>query len=357
MGIKIVLMSLSIKIKNAKNLLFQREHSIMNLPSDNFPIRLIIDQQHHQNLRYGENPHQTASLYVDSDVTEANVVTAAQLNPGAKELSYNNYNDADGALNLIKEFKKPAAAIIKHTNPAGCAVAKTISEAFDRAISTDPMSAFGGVVALNQQCDNHTAEKIISSFKEVVVAPSFTEEALTILRTKTNLRILSVGELKTPSVTTIEKPIIGGRLIQQRDLQVITSDDLTIVTKIEPTDSQIDSMLFAWKVVKHVKSNAIVFATGTETVGLGMGQVSRVDAVRLASLKAIEHAEGKGPENAVMASDAFMPFPDAIEAAAEVGISAVIQPGGSVNDSAVIDAANDLRIAMVFTGKRCFKHD
>jgi phosphoribosylaminoimidazolecarboxamide formyltransferase/IMP cyclohydrolase len=329
----------------------------MDSSQDDFPTSLTIKNDHHHELRYGENPHQTASLYVDPNIQEANVVTAVQLNPAAKELSYNNYNDSDGALNLIKEFKNPAAAIIKHTNPAGCAVAKTISEAYAKALSTDPMSAFGGVVALNQKCDVKTAEQIVSSFKEVVVAPSYTENSLTILRTKKNLRILSVGELNSPSVTLIEKPIIGGRLIQQRDLSSLSPNDLNIVTKIEPTPSQIETMLFAWKVVKHVKSNAIVFATGTETVGLGMGQVSRIDAVRLASIKAIEHSENKTTQGAIMASDAFFPFPDALEKAAEVGISAVIQPGGSINDNAVIDAANDLGIAMVFTGIRCFKHD
>tara|TARA_A100001037_G_scaffold286261_1_gene294495 strand:- start:27625 stop:28614 length:990 start_codon:yes stop_codon:yes gene_type:complete len=329
----------------------------MNSSQDDFSPHLIIKNDRHRDLRYGENPHQKAALYVDPTVKEANVVTASQLNPTAKALSYNNYNDADGALNLIKEFKKPAAAIIKHANPAGCSVAKTISEAYEKALATDPMSAFGGVVALNRECDAKTAEKIVSSFKEVVVAPSYSDESLSILKTKENLRILSVGELGSPTVIVIEKPIVGGRLIQQRDLHTISPEDLEIVTTIKPTASQIKTMIFAWKVAKHVKSNAIVFATGTETVGLGMGQVSRVDAVRLASIKSIEHAQDKTPQGAVMASDAFFPFPDAIEKAAEVGISAVIQPGGSINDSAVIDAANDLGISMAFTGIRCFKHD
>jgi|TARA_A100001037_G_scaffold306826_1_gene356409 phosphoribosylaminoimidazolecarboxamide formyltransferase len=329
----------------------------MDSSQDDFPASLTIKNDHYCELRYGENPHQTAALYADPTVQEANVVSALQLNPTAKELSYNNYNDSDGALNLIKEFKQPAAAIIKHANPAGCAVAKTISEAYAKALSTDPMSAFGGVVALNQECDVKTAEQIVSSFKEVVVAPSYTEDSLNILRTKKNLRILSVGELNSPSVTLVEKPIVGGRLIQQRDLNSLSSKDLQVVTKLEPTPAQIETMLFAWKVVKHVKSNAIVFATGTETVGLGMGQVSRVDAVRLASIKAVEHSENKTPKGAIMASDAFFPFPDALENAAEAGISAVIQPGGSINDDAVIDAANNLDISMVFTGTRCFKHD
>ncbi len=322
-----------------------------------FPSRRVSTGDRQAALRYGENPHQDAALYADYTVEEASVVHADQLNDGAKALSYNNYNDADGALNLIKEFDDPAAAVIKHTNPAGCATASSLAEGYDRALSTDPMSAFGGIVALNRECDVETAEQIVDSFKEVVVAPGYTDEALDVLFEKTNLRVLDVGELGDRTDTLTEKSLVGGSLVQERDLKTVTRDDLDVVTEREPTDEQVESLLFAWQTIKHVKSNAILFADGTETVGVGMGQVSRVDAVRLATMKAEEHAEGKDAEGAVMASDAFFPFPDGIEQAAEAGIEAVIQPGGSKNDETVIDAADEHGMAMVFTGSRCFRHD
>jgi phosphoribosylaminoimidazolecarboxamide formyltransferase/IMP cyclohydrolase len=322
-----------------------------------FPERRLISHDRAAELRYGENPHQAAAVYADPTVDEASVVHADQLNEGAKALSYNNYNDADGALNLIKEFDEPAAAVIKHTNPAGCATADSLAEAYDHALSTDPQSAFGGIVALNRTCDAATAEQIIDSFKEIVVAPGYTDDALDVLFEKSNLRVLDVGALGERSATLTEKPLVGGRLVQQRDLQHLDDSDLEVVTEREPTDEQIESMLFGWQTLKHVKSNGILFAKGTETVGIGMGQVSRVDAVRLAAMKADEHAEGKGSEGAVMASDAFFPFPDGIEHAAEAGIEAVIQPGGSKNDDMVIEAADEHGMAMVFTGSRSFRHD
>jgi phosphoribosylaminoimidazolecarboxamide formyltransferase/IMP cyclohydrolase len=322
-----------------------------------FPARRVVSNDHGATLRYGENPHQDAALYTDASCTEASVVHADQLNEGAKGLSYNNYNDADGALDLIKEFDEPAAAVIKHTNPAGCATADTLAEAYDRALSTDPMSAFGGVVALNRECDAATAERITDSFKEIVVAPGYTDSALDVLFEKENLRVLRVSDLAERSEPLVEKPLTGGRLVQERDLQPVTADDLEFVTDRDPTDEEVESMLFAWKVIKHVKSNAILFTDGTETVGVGMGQVSRVDAVRLAAMKAEEHAEGKDSEGAVMASDAFFPFPDGIEEAAKAGVSAVVQPGGSVNDEDVVEAANEHGMAMAFTGQRAFRHD
>jgi phosphoribosylaminoimidazolecarboxamide formyltransferase len=322
-----------------------------------FPARRVLSHDRAAELRYGENPHQEAAVYADHTVAEASVVGADQLNEGAKGLSYNNYNDADAALDLIKEFAQPAAAVIKHTNPAGCATAEGLAEAYDRALSTDPMSAFGGVVALNRECDAATAGRIVDSFKEVVVAPGYTEGARDVLSRKDNLRVLDVGELGERSDRLTEKPLVGGRLVQERDLQTVSVEDLEVVTDREPTDEQVESLLFAWQTIKHVKSNAVLLAQGTETVGVGMGQVSRVDAVRLAAMKAEEHAEGKGPEGAVMASDAFFPFPDGIERAAEAGVEAVIQPGGSKNDEAVIEAADDHDLAMVFTGSRCFRHD
>ncbi|MFO7925461.1 MAG: bifunctional phosphoribosylaminoimidazolecarboxamide formyltransferase/IMP cyclohydrolase [Halobacteriota archaeon] len=321
-----------------------------------FPARRLTCDDRGRELRYGENPHQDAAVYLDEACEEASVVHADQLNEGSKALSYNNYNDADGALNLIKEFDEPAAAVIKHTNPAGCATADDLASAYESALATDPMSAFGGIVALNRECDAVTAEAITDSFKEVVVAPGYTEAALDVLFEKENLRVLDVGDLDEITEPLVESDLVGGRLVQERDLQAISPSDLDVVTDRKPTDEQLETMCFAWQTIKHVKSNAILFAKGTETVGVGMGQVSRVDAVRLAALKADEHAEGKDADGAVMASDAFFPFPDGIEAAAEAGVEAVVQPGGSVNDEDVIAAANEHDIAMAFTGQRAFKH-
>ncbi|MFB6281385.1 MAG: bifunctional phosphoribosylaminoimidazolecarboxamide formyltransferase/IMP cyclohydrolase [Haloferacaceae archaeon] len=321
-----------------------------------FPERRIRTDDRAADLRYGENPHQAAALYADA-VGEASVVGAPQVNEGAKALSYNNYNDADAALDLIKEFDDPAAAVIKHTNPAGCATADDLATAYDRALSTDPMSAFGGIVALNRPCDAATAERIVESFKEVVVAPGYGEAALDVLRSKENLRVLDVGEVGERTERLAEKDLVGGRLVQERDTWAPAREDLEVVTERAPTDDEIGTMLFAWRVLKHVKSNGILLAAGTETVGIGMGQVSRVDAVRLAAMKADEHAEGKSAEGAVMASDAFFPFPDGVEEAADAGVRAVVQPGGSVNDADVIDAADEHDMAMAFTGHRCFRHD
>ena len=322
-----------------------------------FPQRRLVSDDLSDTLRYGENPHQDAAVYADAACEEASVVAAPQLNKGAKDLSYNNYNDADGALNLIKEFDEPAAAVIKHTNPAGCATADSIAEAYDKALRTDAKSAFGGIVALNRECDAETAEGIVDSFKEVVVAPGYTDAALDVLTEKKNLRVLDVGEFGEISERLTEKPLVGGRLVQERDLASPSIDDFEVVTEREPTDEELETMKFAWQTLKHVKSNGIIFADGTETVGLGVGQVSRVDAVELAAKKAERDADGKSAEGAVMGSDAFFPFPDGIEAAAEAGIKAVIQPGGSVNDEDVIEAADEHGMAMVFTGMRCFRHD
>jgi len=322
-----------------------------------FPQRRVVSDDLDSTLRYGENPHQEAGVYADATCEEASVVAAPQLNEGAKALSYNNYIDADGALNLIKEFDEPAAAVIKHTNPAGCATADSLAAAYDKALRTDAKSAFGGIVALNRECDAETAEQVVDSFKEVVVAPGYTDAALDVLTDKKNLRVLDVGDLGEVSERLSEKPIVGGRLVQERDLASPSIEDFEVVTEREPTDEELETMKFAWQTLKHVKSNGIIFASGTETVGLGVGQVSRVDAVELAAKKAERDADGKSAEGAVMGSDAFFPFPDGIEAAAEAGIEAVIQPGGSVNDEDVIEAADEQGMAMVFTGMRCFRHD
>ena len=336
------------------------EGDTVHVDGDNggdFPDRRLTSDDRVSGLRYGENPHQDAAVYADDSCAEANVVHATQLNEGAKALSYNNYNDADAALDLIREFEEPAAAVIKHTNPAGCATADSLVRAYDDALATDAMSAFGGIVALNRPCDAETADSIVESFKEVVVAPGYTDGALDVLTETENLRVLDVGELGERTGTLTEKPLTGGRLVQERDDWAPTADDLEIVTERDPTEDEIETMLFAWRTLKHVKSNAILFASGTETVGIGMGQVSRVDAVRLAAMKAEEHAEGKDAQGAVMASDAFFPFPDGVEEAAKSGVSAVVQPGGSVNDEDVIAAADEYDMAMAFTGTRCFRHD
>ena len=322
-----------------------------------FPVRRLSGESRAADLRYGENPHQEAAVYRDDTCEEASVVAADQRNEGAKALSYNNYNDADGALNLIKEFDDPAAAVIKHTNPAGCATADTLAEAYADALATDAKSAFGGIVALNRTCDAETAELVTESFKEVVVAPGYTDDALAVLREKKNLRVLDTGPFGDATERFTEKPIVGGRLVQERDQWAPEADDLEVVTEREPTDEEVETMLFAWRVLKHVKSNGILFADGTETVGLGVGQVSRVDAVEIAAKKAERDAEEKSADGAVMASDAFFPFPDAVELAAEAGVEAIVQPGGSVNDEDVIEAADEHGMAMVFTGHRCFRHD
>jgi len=322
-----------------------------------FPARWVGSADRAADLRYGENPHQDAAVYTDYTCEEASVVGADQHNPAAGDLSYNNYNDADGALDLIKEFDRPAAAVIKHTSPAGCATAGDLATAYERALSTDPKSAFGGIVALNRECDAATAEQVVDSFKVVVVAPGYTDDALDVLCQKESLQVLDVGDRLDATEPLTEKKLVGGRLLQERDRQTLTRADLEAVTEREPTDEEVESLLFGWQTVKHVMSNAVLFANGTETVGIGPGQVSRVDAVKVAKMKAEADAEGKSAEGGVMASDAFFPFPDNIEVAADAGIEAVIQPGGSKRDDEVIAACDEHDMAMVFTGQRCFRHD
>jgi len=324
-----------------------------------FPTRRTTSEDRFADLRYGENPHQDAAVYEDPTCEEASVVGATQHNPEANALSYNNYNDTDGALDLIKEFERPAAAVIKHANPAGCATADTLADAYERALATDPKSAFGGIVALNRTCDAATAEQIIDSFKVVVIAPGYTDDALDVLRQKESMPILEVDGIgpDARTETVAEKSLVGGRLVQERDTQQLTRDDLEVVTEAEPSEEQLESMLFGWQVVKHVTSNAVIFTSGTETVGVGAGQLSRVDAVKVAKMKAEADAEGKSAAGGVMVSDAFFPFPDNIEVAAEAGIEAVIQPGGSKRDEEVIEACDELGLSMVFTGQRAFRHD
>jgi phosphoribosylaminoimidazolecarboxamide formyltransferase/IMP cyclohydrolase len=302
-------------------------------------------------LRYGENPHQDAAVYRDGGFTGASVVNAEEVGAGGKDMSFNNYNDADAALSAVREFEEPAAVVVKHTNPCGVATAESISEAYNDALATDEMSAFGGIVALNRECDAATAESITDSFKEVVVAPSFTDDALDALHEKESLRVLRTGALEGERDGWTTKSVEGGRLVQQRDDLCVTRDDLDVVTETEPTDEQVEAMLFGYTVVKHVKSNAIVLARETETVGVGAGQMSRVDAVRLACDKAEKPVEGS-----VLASDAFFPFRDNIDLAAENGVAAIVQPGGSKRDDEVIEACDEHGVPMAFTDARCFKH-
>ncbi len=299
--------------------------------------------------RYGENPHQNAAFYVANraDYGFANFVQFQ-----GKELSYNNIHDASAAYELILEFdEKPACAIIKHTNPCGVAEGNDLKDALERALSCDPVSAFGGIVAFNRIVDPETAASMVKTFFEVVVAPEYTKEALEIFSQKENLRVLQLKPWGKKDSLTF-KSVVGGCLVQESDDKLYSN--LEVVTKREPTQQELDQLVFALKVVKHVKSNAIVFAKDRSIIGVGAGQTSRVDSVRIAGMKAQMH--GHNTKGAVMASDAFFPFPDGIEEAAKMGITAVIQPGGSIRDKEVIAKADELGIAMVFTRMRHFKH-
>ena len=300
-------------------------------------------------LRYGENPHQQAALYETRE--SGGIAHAGQLH--GKEMSFNNFVDAEAAWNLVCDFDERACAIIKHTNPSGVGVGASNEEAYRRALATDPVSAFGGIVAFNRPVDARVAASVNEIFTEVVLAPDFDEDALEIFKKKKNLRVLRVG--KQASRNPLEfKQISGGFLLQYRDDLIITEKDLRIVSEKQPTEAEIRALLFAWKVCKHVKSNAIVFADENQTIGVGAGQMNRVDSVRIAQMRA--EKTGLELKNTVLASDAFFPFRDNVDEAAKFGISAIIQPGGSVKDEEVIQAANELGLAMVFTGARHFKH-
>lgn len=315
-----------------------------------FPELLTLHFEKIQHLRYGENPHQQAAYYREIGAPEGTTVNAKQLH--GKELSFNNILDLDAAWRAASEFQLPAAAIIKHTNPCGLAVADNILDAYRKALDSDPVSAFGGIVAVNRPVDEELARLIAENFYEIVAAPAFLEEALEILTEKKNLRIMYMGEKKADmSWKKDYRRVCGGLLVQDYDVKDVSREDLKVVTRRKPTEEEIENLLFAWKAVKHVKSNAIVLAKDLATVGVGAGQMSRVDAVKIA----IEKAGGRA-ENSVLASDAFFPFPDSIELAAQAGISAVIQPGGSIRDNEVIEACDRFGLAMVFTGMRHFRH-
>jgi phosphoribosylaminoimidazolecarboxamide formyltransferase/IMP cyclohydrolase len=314
-----------------------------------------------QPLRYGENPHQAAAFYVDGS-HRPGVATARQWQ--GKELSYNNINDTDAAFELVAEFGggAPACAIIKHANPCGVATAATLTEAYIRAYQCDQTSAFGGIVALNRVLDGATAEEIVKIFTEVVIAPDATEEAKAIFAAKKNLRLLTTGALPDPKAKGLAfRQVAGGFLVQDRDSANVSTADLKVVTKRAPTEAELRDLMFAWTVAKHVKSNAIIYVRDGATVGVGAGQMSRVDSTRIAARKAQDMAEALGlpgplTQGSVVASDAFFPFADGLITAAEAGATAIIQPGGSMRDDEVIAAADERGLAMVFTGQRHFRH-
>ncbi len=320
-----------------------------------FPRTINLNFEKTQNMRYGENPHQKAAFYTELNPAPASIATAKQLQ--GKELSYNNIADTDAALECVKGFTKPACVIVKHANPCGVAVSLDgITTAYDLAFATDTESAFGGIIAFNRKLDAATAQAIVDrQFVEVIIAPSATEEALAITAAKKNVRVLVCGEMEGVAASGLDyKRVNGGLLVQDRDLGMITEGELKVVTKRAPTEAEMHDLIFAWKVAKFVKSNAIVYAKDRQTVGVGAGQMSRVNSARIAAIKA-EHA-GLQVEGSVMASDAFFPFRDGIDNAAKVGISCVIQPGGSIRDEEVIAAADEAGMAMVFTGMRHFRH-
>ena len=321
-------------------------------PDEQFSDHYQLSLDKVADLRYGENPHQTAALFEiggrSASVEPGGVANAEQL--GGKEMSFNNYVDADAAWQLVSDFDELACAIIKHTNPAGVALGASAEVAYRRALATDPLSAFGGVVAFNRPVDEAAARALVEIFTEVIIAPGYEESALEVLRAKKNLRVLR-GVGSNPALGLEYKQISGGMLVQTRDTHQLQPADLRVVTKREPTENEISDLLFAWTVCKHTKSNAIVYVRDKQAVGVGAGQMSRVDSVKLGAMRAQLPTAGS-----VLASDAFFPFRDGLDEAAKHGITAVIQPGGSVRDAEVIAAADEHGLAMVFTGIRHFKH-
>ena len=306
-----------------------------------------------QALRYGENPHQRAAFYTDSNLEEVSIANSKQIQ--GKPLSYNNLADADAALQCVRDFDEPSCVIIKHANPCGVASRKDILTAYQSAYQTDPTSAFGGIIAFNRELDIVTAEVIINQqFVEVIIAPKINIATLKILAKKENIRVLECGELGRPKTTFDFKKVSGGLLVQDNDIELINVDNLKCVTTIKPSDSEMHDLIFAWKVAKSVKSNAIVYVKNQMTIGIGAGQMSRIYSAKIAGIKAAD--ENLEVEGSVMASDAFFPFRDGIDAAANAGISSIIHPGGSMRDDEVIAAANEHGISMIFTGIRHFKH-
>ncbi|WP_153445714.1 bifunctional phosphoribosylaminoimidazolecarboxamide formyltransferase/IMP cyclohydrolase [Vibrio algicola] len=318
-----------------------------------FPRTFNQQFEKKQDMRYGENSHQAAAFYVEKAAQEASVSTARQIQ--GKALSYNNIADTDSALECVKEFNEPACVIVKHANPCGVALGKDILEAYNRAYQTDPTSAFGGIIAFNQELDAATAQAIVErQFVEVIIAPSVSAEAIKIVEAKKNVRLLECGQWNSKTTEFDIKRVNGGLLVQDRDQGMVGLDDLKVMSKRQPSAEELKDALFCWKVAKYVKSNAIVYAKGDMTIGVGAGQMSRVYSAKIAGIKAAD--EGLVVEGCVMASDAFFPFRDGIDAAAEAGIKCVIQPGGSMRDQEIVDAADEHGMAMIFTGMRHFRH-
>lgn len=309
-----------------------------------FPASLRFSFNKVMDLRYGENPHQRAAMY--SDGSSGGLANSRQLQ--GKELSYNNIVDLQAAWDLAQDFDEIACAIIKHTNPAGAATGATLREAYLRALETDPVSAYGGVIGVNRVLDGATAEEMAKLFVEAIAAPGFDAQALARFAARKNLRLVEVKQIQSKYAL---KPVSGGMLVQDTDVRRLSGSDLKVVSKRKPTDEEMRALMFAWKVCKHVKSNAIVYAREGQTVGVGAGQMSRVDSCKIGAMKAILPLQGT-----VAASDAFFPFPDGVEEIARAGATAVIQPGGSMRDQEVIDAADRLGLAMVLTGIRHFRH-
>ena len=327
---------------------------------DTFPTRLTVAGRLRQTLRYGENPHQAAGFYVSDAGPRPGVATAVQVQ--GKELSYNNLNDTDAAFECVAEFDAPTVVIVKHANPCGVASAATLANAWDLALRCDPVSAFGGIIAVNRRLDAAAAEKFAAIFTEVIVAPDADDAAKAVLARKKNLRLLLTGRLPDPAAPGLTfRSLSGGFLAQTRDAGRVAPQALKVVTKRSPTEAELADLVFAFRVCKHVKSNAIVYAKDVATVGVGAGQMSRVDSARIAAWKSVEAAKAAGldrplAQGSVVASDAFFPFADGLEAVVAAGATAVIQPGGSIRDDEVIAAADAAGVAMVFTGMRHFRH-
>lgn len=328
-------------------------HGERSQPAGRFPRTLNLNFIKKQDMRYGENSHQDAAFYIEENITEASVATAQQLQ--GKALSYNNIADTDAALECVKEFSEPACVIVKHANPCGVATASTLLNAYELAFKTDPTSAFGGIIAFNRELDEATAQAIVSrQFVEVIIAPSASEAALKVTATKQNVRVLTCGQWQQRQTGLDFKRVNGGLLVQDRDNGMVTASQLRVVSKRQPDEKELRDALFCWKVAKFVKSNAIVYARDNMTIGIGAGQMSRVYSAKIAGIKAAD--EGLEVRGSAMASDAFFPFRDGIDAAAAVGVSCVIQPGGSIRDEEVIAAADEHNIAMIFTDMRHFRH-
>ncbi|MFD2172234.1 bifunctional phosphoribosylaminoimidazolecarboxamide formyltransferase/IMP cyclohydrolase [Tumebacillus lipolyticus] len=327
---------------------------LSKVTGDEFPERLTLTYEKVQDLRYGENPHQQAAFYAEPGAALHTIAGAVQLH--GKELSYNNINDANAALSIVQEFTEPAVVAIKHTNPCGVGISETIYQAYMKAYEADPVSIFGGIVALNREVDADTAQKMSELFLEIILAPSYSAEALEILQQKKNLRVMTVAMTPQGGIAALGTPrttlkVQGGLLIQDLDAKTVTEEEVKVVTKRQPTPEEMKQLLFAWKVVKHVKSNAIVLAREDRTVGVGAGQMNRVGAAKIAIEQAGELAQGS-----VLASDAFFPMADTVQAAVAAGVTAIVQPGGSIKDADSIAAADEAGIAMIFTSVRHFKH-